>query len=83
VLSAPTKDSHGELLHRVTEISLLCQQVERAVDSLVEYHRQEAEPFASARALRAAVSELRGRVLQHYLECCIEEAARVEETSAD
>jgi hypothetical protein len=82
VPSAISKDSHGELLSRVTEISLLCQQIEAAVESLVEYHGEQAEAAASARDLQASVCELKSRVLQHYLECCIEEAARAEETAA-
>ena len=71
-----TRDMHDELFQRITEISSLGEQIERAVQELVERHGDHSEAVASARGLRDSVAKLRQDLLQNYLECRIIEAAR-------
>jgi hypothetical protein len=63
-------------LRRIAEISALCEDMEHAVQSLIDYHRQRSEPLDSGRSLEAAVVGLKRQLLQHYLECRIGEAAQ-------
>jgi hypothetical protein len=65
----------GELLRRIVEISTLCEEMERAVQSLIDYHAERCESAESLRVLEATVAGLKRQLLQHYLECCIGEAA--------
>lgn len=76
-MAAPFEfDPHEELLRRVAEISTLCEELEQAVRSLVNYQRESSDAVHSGRALEASVSGIRRQVLQHYLECRIGEAAQ-------
>jgi hypothetical protein len=76
VSGTSTKDSHDELLRRVTEISTLCEQVEHSIQSLVRSQGEQSDAVNSARALETALSALKRQLLQYYLECRIGEAAR-------
>ena len=71
-----TRDMHDELFQRIAEISSLGEQIELAVQELVERHGDHSEAVASARGLRDSVAKLRQDLLQNYLECRIIEAAR-------
>ncbi|MBZ5595203.1 MAG: hypothetical protein LAP39_23405 [Acidobacteriia bacterium] len=68
-------DRHDELLRRVAEISTLCEEIEHAVQLLIDYHTARNEGVDSVRALEATVGQLKRQLLQHYLECRIGEAA--------
>ena len=68
-------DSHDELLRRIAEISTMCEEIERAVKSLIELHGDQSEALDSARKLEATATALKRQLLQHYLECRIGEAA--------
>jgi hypothetical protein len=70
---------HDELLRRIADISAMCEQIERAVQSLIEPHDELSDTVASGRALEAAVLALKRQLLQYYLECRIGEAARAVE----
>jgi hypothetical protein len=68
-------DPHDELLRRIGEISTMCEELERAVKSLVELQGEQSESLESARELEATACALKRQLLQHYLECRIGEAA--------
>jgi hypothetical protein len=68
-------DPHDELLRRVAEISMMCEEIERAVQSLIALHGEHGEALDSARALETTAAAMRQQLLQHYLECRIGEAA--------
>lgn len=68
-------DRDGELLRRVVEISTLCEEMERAVRSLVDYHAEQSGNVDSLRVLEDTVAGLKSQLLQHYLECRIGEAS--------
>ena len=68
-------DPHDELLRTIAEISTMCEEIERAVRSLIAQHGKQSEALESARALEATVVALKRQLLQHYLECRIGEAA--------
>ena len=70
------KDSHDELLRRVTEISTLCEQVEHSIQTLVRSQGEQSDAVHSAKALEASLTALKRQLLQYYLECRIGEAAR-------
>lgn len=70
------QDLNDELLHRIDEISVLCERIERAVRALVERHGDRSETVNSARALQASIAALKRELLQHYLEYRIADAAR-------
>jgi len=69
-------DPHDELLRRIAEISTMCEEVERAVKSLIALHGEHSEALDSARALEATAAAMKRQLLQHYLECRIGEAAQ-------
>ena len=71
------QDLNEELLHRIEEISVLCERIERAVEALVERHGDRSETVNSARGLQASVAALKRELLQHYLEYRIADAARL------
>jgi len=75
VCTASVTDRDGELLRRVLEISTLCEEMERAVRLLIDYHAERSESVESLRVLEATAASLKRQLLQHYLECCIGEAA--------
>jgi hypothetical protein len=75
VCATSVTDRDGELLRRVVEISTLCEEMERAVRSLIDYHAERSENVDSLRVLEATVAGLKRQLLQHYLECCVGEAA--------
>ena len=66
----------NELLQRIEEISSLCEQIQRAVDALIERHGARSETVASAQALQSSVVALKRELLQHYLEYRIADASR-------
>ena len=68
-------DPHDELLRRIAEISTMCEEIERAVKSLIALQGEQSEALDSARAIEATAAELKRQLLQHYLECRIGEAA--------
>jgi len=68
-------DRDGELLRRVAEISTLCEEMERAVQSLIDYHAERSESVESLRFLEGTVNGIKRQLLQHYLECRIGEGA--------
>jgi hypothetical protein len=68
-------DPHDDLLRRIAEISTMCEEIERAVKSLIALHGAESEALDSARELEATAAALKRQLLQHYLECRIGEAA--------
>lgn len=68
-------DPHDRLLPRIAEISTMCEEIERAVQSLIAQHGEQSEALDSARALEAMVAAMKRQLLQHYLECRIGEAA--------
>ena len=68
-------DPHNELLRRIAEISAMCEEIERAVKSLIALHGEHSEAIDSARALETTAATMRQQLLQHYLECRIGEAA--------
>ena len=68
-------DPHDELLRRIAEISTLCEEIERAIKSLIALQGEQSEALDSGRALEATVVALKRQLLQHYLECRIGEAA--------
>jgi hypothetical protein len=68
-------DPHDELLLRIAEISTMCEEIERAVRSLIALHGAQSEALDSARAIEATAADLKRQLLQHYLECRIGEAA--------
>jgi len=74
--TASLHDLDRELLHRIEEISALCEQVERGVDDLIERYGHRSETVASAKALHVSVVALKRELLQHYLEYRIADAAR-------
>ena len=57
----------------------MCEQMERAVQSLIQRHGEQNEAVTSARTLQASVAALKPQLLEYYLECRIEEAARATE----
>jgi hypothetical protein len=75
VCTSLVPDPDGELLRRVVEISGLCEEMERAVQSLIDYHAERSESVENLRVLEATVAGLKRQLLQHYLECRIGEAA--------
>jgi hypothetical protein len=83
VSAAPIQDLNNELLHRIEEISVLCERIERAVEALVERHGDRSETVNSARALQASVAALKRELLQHYLEYRIAAAAPMAGTASD
>ena len=68
-------DPHDELLRRIAGISGMCEEIERAVKSLIALQGEQSEALESARAIQATAAELKRQLLQHYLECRIGEAA--------
>jgi hypothetical protein len=76
------EQSHGsdypdnDLLQCVQELSSLCEQIEQAVDALVQRHGDRSETVDSARALQVSVAALKRELLQHYLEYRMVDAAR-------
>lgn len=68
-------DRDGELLRRVAEISTLCEEMERAVQSLIDYHAERSESVEPLKVLEGTVAGLKRQLLQHYLECRIGKAA--------
>jgi hypothetical protein len=76
VSAASNNDPNTELMRRIAEISLLQEQIEHTVESLVAQHGEKSETVAPAKALAASVTALKRQLLQHYLECCIAEAER-------
>jgi hypothetical protein len=68
-------DPHDELLRRISEISTMCEEIERAVKSLIALQGEHSEALDSARAIEATAAALKRQLLQHYLECRIGEAA--------
>jgi hypothetical protein len=75
VVSTLELDPHDQLLLRIAEISTMCDEIERAVKSLIRLHGEQSEVLDSARSLEATASALKRQLLQHYLECRIGEAA--------
>ena len=69
-------DPHDQLLRRIAEISTMCEEIERAVKSLIALHGEHSEALDSARALEATAGSMKRQLLQHYLECRIGEAAQ-------
>jgi len=67
--------SPNELLRRIGEISTMCEELERAIKSLIELQGEQSESLESARELEATACSLKRQLLQHYLECRIGEAA--------
>lgn len=74
-------DLTDELLNRIAQISELCDQIDKAVRSLVESHGDRSATVASAKALETSVRALKRELLEHYLESRIMEAARAMEAS--
>jgi hypothetical protein len=72
-----TKDSHDELLRRVTDVSILCEQIEQSIQSLIRSQGEQSDAVNSARALESTLNALKRQLLQYYLECRIGDAARV------
>jgi hypothetical protein len=68
-------------LHRISQISALCDQIESAVRSLVESDGDRSTTVASAKSLQTSVRALKRELLEHYLESRILEAARAMEAS--
>jgi hypothetical protein len=83
VSTASFQDLNEELLHRIEEISVLCERIERAVEALVARHGDRSETVNSARGLRASVAALKRELLQHYLEYRIADAARGAEAASN
>ncbi len=77
VSTASLHDLNDELLHRIEEISVLCERIEQAVEVLVERHGDRSETVHSARRLQDSVAALKRELLQHYLEYRIADAARI------
>ena len=75
VVSTLELDPHDELLRHIAEISTMCDEIDRAVKSLVALQGEQSEALESARAIEATTAELKRQLLQHYLECRIGEAA--------
>ena len=75
VVSTLELEPHDELLRHIAEISTLCEELDRAVKSLVALQGEQSEALESARAIEATAAELKRQLLQHYLECRIGETA--------
>ena len=58
------QDSHEELLRHITEISAMCEQMERAVRLLIQRHDGQSEAATSARTLQASVAALKPQLLE-------------------
>ena len=79
VSASSANDSHEDLLHQIAEISAMCEQIERAVQSLIERYGENSEAARSAKTLGATAAALKPQLLEYYLECRIGEAARAVE----
>lgn len=63
-----------ELLQQIAEVTTMCSQVSEALETMIDQHGSEGEPVTSARALRAALYDLKRELVRHFLDCRIMEA---------
>jgi hypothetical protein len=68
-------NANEELLQRIADVTSLCSQVSEALEIMIDQQGGQGEPVTSARALRAALCDLKRELLRHYLDCRIMEAA--------